>query len=269
MVLASAEASYVSGAVLPAAGWKPILKARREGYSVVPLCRLRTIADSTSSPRRQNACTRRRSEFTHHENTVPTAVCRSTAATGSKFRTIASAPPKGGAFVLRRPTVRVGDPRFELRRSRPAAKNLPSLNLCKRRVRKALLASPPVQEYRWNLGMNMEHRCGYRRQASAAIVIRTPDGLAASGRLRDISASGALIVSHLPAPLHGQVLVQLTAGPRKNHRSAVVIRGQVVRHMPGGFAIEWADFSPPAVRALLRQIAAEESAAPRATTSAG
>jgi PilZ domain-containing protein len=116
--------------------------------------------------------------------------------------------------------------------------------------------------------MNMEHRCGYRRPISAGIVIRTSNGLAASGRLCDISASGALIASHLPAPVHAQVLVQFTER-QKSRRSAAVIRGEIVRHAPGGFAIEWSEFSPPLVRALLRQVAGEGAAAPRATTRAG
>ena len=117
--------------------------------------------------------------------------------------------------------------------------------------------------------MNMEHRCGYRRPISARIVIRTPNGVAASGRLRDVSASGALIASHLPAPLHGEVLVQFTEWQQKSNRSAVVVRGQIVRHAPGGFAIEWSEFSPPLVRALLRQIAGEGADARRATSRAG
>ena len=117
--------------------------------------------------------------------------------------------------------------------------------------------------------MNMEHRCGYRRPTSTAVVIRAANGLAARGHLCDISASGALVRSHFPAPLHGQVLLQFSEATRDSRRSRPVVRGEIVRHTSDGFAIEWSEFSPTAVRSLLREITGEMTALQQAERATG
>ncbi len=117
--------------------------------------------------------------------------------------------------------------------------------------------------------MNMEHRCGFRRPISTAVVIRAANGLAARGHLCDISASGALVRTHFPAPLHGQVLLQFIEIARESRRSRPVVRGEIVRHTADGFAIEWSEFSPTVVRSLLREITGEVAALQRAERASG
>ena len=117
--------------------------------------------------------------------------------------------------------------------------------------------------------MNMEHRCGYRRPISTAVVIRAANGLAARGHLCEISASGALVRSHFPAPLHGQVLLQFVEVSPESRRSRPVVRGEIVRHTSDGFAIEWLEFSPAVVRSLLRDISGEMAALQHAERASG
>jgi hypothetical protein len=105
--------------------------------------------------------------------------------------------------------------------------------------------------------MTMEHRCGFRRAVSSAVIVRCRNGIAAKGSISDISASGALVRSPLPVPLHGIVLVQFLDACHKPGARRPIVVGEIVRHTNDGFALEWAIFSPEVVRALLRQTAGE------------
>jgi hypothetical protein len=101
----------------------------------------------------------------------------------------------------------------------------------------------------------MEHRCGYRRETQLKVIIRGLHGHAAEGLVSNISASGALIVTSLPVRLSSQVFVQFEyLQPFSRTRRAIA--AEVIRCETGAFAIEWEDFSPQAVRAVLRQLGA-------------
>ena len=100
----------------------------------------------------------------------------------------------------------------------------------------------------------MEHRCVYRRTATAQVLIRRPDGVSGKGELRNISASGALLLTHLPAPLHAQVSVRFTGRFGRQWVSA-----HVVRQADDGLAVEWTEFSPDVVRQILVSLASDES----------
>jgi hypothetical protein len=101
----------------------------------------------------------------------------------------------------------------------------------------------------------MEHRCGLRRVLKAPVILRTRSGLSAEGQVCDISASGALIRSPLPLSLHATVFLQFaSARSAKRQRSSVM--AEVVRQVEDGFAVEWTEFSPPAVRELVREFEA-------------
>jgi PilZ domain len=96
----------------------------------------------------------------------------------------------------------------------------------------------------------MEHRWGHRHEISRAVRLGTRSGLAARGRISNVSISGAFVVSPLPVSLFSYVEVQFTAMVH-GKREAMTVEGQVVRKEGGGFGIEWSEFAPEAVRALV------------------
>jgi hypothetical protein len=96
----------------------------------------------------------------------------------------------------------------------------------------------------------MEHRWGHRHEISRAVHLGTRSGLAARGRITNVSISGAFVVSPLPVSLFSYVEVQFTAMVH-GKREAMTVEGQVVRKEGGGFGIEWSEFAPEAVRALV------------------
>jgi PilZ domain len=102
----------------------------------------------------------------------------------------------------------------------------------------------------------MEHRCGHRRTTRMRVTLRTMQGLVADGLIANVSGSGALLFSALPGVLSSRVLVQLP--PRLVQPSgASSVQAEIVRIVPGGFAVEWENFSPPEVRWILRQLGFE------------
>ena len=96
----------------------------------------------------------------------------------------------------------------------------------------------------------MEHRWGHRREISRAVHLGTRSGLAARGRITNVSISGAFLVSPLPVSLYSYIEVQFIA-MLHGKRSRMAVEGQVVRKEGGGFGIEWCEFAPEAVRALV------------------
>jgi hypothetical protein len=93
----------------------------------------------------------------------------------------------------------------------------------------------------------MEHRYGNRRAVNTSVIIRSRAGLAGQATLCEISASGAKLVSSLPLAIHSVVVVQIAS--RENARGAqTAIEAEVVRRTDSGFAVEWCDFAPEALR---------------------
>lgn len=100
----------------------------------------------------------------------------------------------------------------------------------------------------------MEHRCGYRRTATAQVMVRRPDGVAGKAEVRNISASGALLLTHLPASLHSLVSVRFGGQFGRQWTSA-----HVVRVADEGLAVEWTEFSPEVVRQVLLSLSTDEA----------
>lgn len=96
----------------------------------------------------------------------------------------------------------------------------------------------------------MEHRWGHRREVSRAVHIGTRSGLVAQGRIANVSISGAYIVSPLAVSLFSYVQLQFTA-MLHGKRTTASIEGQVVRKDSSGFGVEWSEFAPEPVRALM------------------
>jgi hypothetical protein len=98
----------------------------------------------------------------------------------------------------------------------------------------------------------MERRYGQRRTSSLTVTLRTKQGVAVEGQVSEISSSGALVAAPWPAKLNSQVLLQFRVH-RSNSKEAAAW-AEVIRRAPNGFAVEWEEFSPPVVRAILREL---------------
>jgi PilZ domain len=105
----------------------------------------------------------------------------------------------------------------------------------------------------------MEHRCGNRRTATAQVLIKRPDGISATAQLRNISASGALLQTHLPAPLHAVVAVGFPGKAFSERSPRQWITAHIVRQLDDGMAVEWTEFSPETVRQLLVAIGKDDT----------
>lgn len=103
----------------------------------------------------------------------------------------------------------------------------------------------------------MEHRCGHRRTATAQVLVRRPDGVSGKAELQNISASGALLLTPLPASLHSLVSVRFGGQFGRQWASA-----HVVRVADGGLAIEWTEFSPDVVRQVLLSLSRDDASVP-------
>lgn len=94
----------------------------------------------------------------------------------------------------------------------------------------------------------MEHRWGERLSVRTRVALRAHGGLQGIGYIRDVSLSGALLVTGVPASSMSCVKIFLTDSASTSPTS---IEGQVVRHTENGFAVEWCEFAPEAVRSLV------------------
>jgi hypothetical protein len=114
----------------------------------------------------------------------------------------------------------------------------------------------------------MQHRWGLRREVDQAVHVWTP-GLAARGQLRNISISGAFVASSLPVRSLGRVKLQIK-GLKGADKAKFVVEGHIVRVARDGFAVEWCEFAPPSIRALIRNTRAQilnQQAEERATSA--
>jgi hypothetical protein len=88
---------------------------------------------------------------------------------------------------------------------------------------------------------DMEHRWGQRRETRRSVYLRTHTGLAAHGLLRNVSVSGAFILTPLPVAVFTRVQLFLAA-EGKDRRSMQPLEAEVVRRTLDGIAIEWKEF---------------------------
>jgi hypothetical protein len=110
----------------------------------------------------------------------------------------------------------------------------------------------------------MEHRCGYRRSVNVAVILRTRGGVAGKAVVSDVSASGALVTTSLPVATHVVIFVQFEVAQADGRRRRVNIEAEVVRLTSSGFAVEWTEFAPEAVRELYTRQLSEHREIPRA-----
>ncbi len=85
----------------------------------------------------------------------------------------------------------------------------------------------------------MEHRWGMRRPCRARVCVSAGSGVAGTGRLRNISTSGAFLETALPLPVFSQLAVRLLRDDGSTH--VVEFTATVIRAEPGGVGLEWCE----------------------------
>lgn len=100
-------------------------------------------------------------------------------------------------------------------------------------------------------GVAMEHRWGLRRSVEVNVIIQTRTGVVGKGTLSDVSASGGRVASSLPVRVQSTVLVELKIRTARATLRSFVVEAEIIRHTETGFALEWVQFAPKGVRALL------------------
>lgn len=96
----------------------------------------------------------------------------------------------------------------------------------------------------------MEHRWGTRRALDVGVKLYVDGKLPAFGRILDASSSGAYIASGAVLPIMTRVHVALGwDGSKRGPRCPVT--AYVVRADARGVGIEWQEFAPVPVRALI------------------
>jgi hypothetical protein len=96
----------------------------------------------------------------------------------------------------------------------------------------------------------MEHRWGHRREINRAVHLETRAGVGSRGQITNVSISGAFVICSLQVPLYSYIQVQFT-GMSHGKRARMAVEAQVVRKDDEGFGIEWCEFAPEAIRALV------------------
>jgi hypothetical protein len=70
------------------------------------------------------------------------------------------------------------------------------------------------------------------------------------GHLKDLSLSGALVITDRPLPL--RTYIEITFQPLETAHGAERVMARVTRNVEGGVGVEWCEFAPSAVTDLLR-----------------
>ena len=96
----------------------------------------------------------------------------------------------------------------------------------------------------------MEHRLGHRLKIDTAIRLRTSRGRVTSAELADISLSGAFIRTDMGMAPASFVHLTLPL-PEDAARENVAVQATVIRSTSCGIGIEWMQFAPGAVKAIL------------------
>jgi hypothetical protein len=105
--------------------------------------------------------------------------------------------------------------------------------------------------HRWN---DHEHRWGERFRVNVTVNVAATTLAKVSGRLRNISLSGALIRADVNLPLNSLIEVSFMPPPT---RIGVVLNAHITRKLEEDVGIEWCEFAPNAVKDLLRSTRAQ------------
>lgn len=83
----------------------------------------------------------------------------------------------------------------------------------------------------------MEHRWGARRPCRARVCVSAGSGMAGTGRLTNVSMSGAFLETALPLPNFSRVAIAMLRDDGARH--VVEFAATVVRTEPDGVGLEW------------------------------
>jgi hypothetical protein len=108
----------------------------------------------------------------------------------------------------------------------------------------------------------MEHRWGKRISVDVPVTLRLSSDELVPGRIMNLSSSGALVRTQARLPASGRVTVALEEDGSCEGLSRTVC-AHVVRQSHGGIGLEWSDFPPPAICALI----AEATDTPRSSSA--
>jgi hypothetical protein len=97
----------------------------------------------------------------------------------------------------------------------------------------------------------MEHRWGERVAVDIPVRITGHPFTVRTGRLSNLSVSGAFILADVDVRLLSRILVAVEL-PRRPKREAPMIPAFVARKLKDGIGIEWCEFKPPAINRLLQ-----------------
>ena len=114
----------------------------------------------------------------------------------------------------------------------------------------------------------MEHRWGERFAVRMTVELSSGSAPPVSGSLENLSASGAFVRMDERGPPRGPIVVILRHQAAEGVRSAR-LAAYVVRESATGVGIEWCQFAPRAIRALLmgRDAGADRAGARKARTA--
>jgi hypothetical protein len=85
----------------------------------------------------------------------------------------------------------------------------------------------------------MEHRWGQRLPCRAQVQLCGGDEITGSGRVRDVSSSGAFIETAMQLPVYARVALVVLGN--ESATRTVEINASVVRLAPDGIGVEWCD----------------------------
>jgi PilZ domain len=108
----------------------------------------------------------------------------------------------------------------------------------------------------------MEHRWGQRLKVDLAIRVAGRPYNVRSGRLIDLSASGAYLAVSADLRLLSRVQIALALPNRLTHPTPMAA-AYVTRIGKDGIGVEWCEYAPQAVLELLRYAAAHRHDRPR------
>jgi hypothetical protein len=114
----------------------------------------------------------------------------------------------------------------------------------------------------------MEHRWGERVGVDLPVRITGNPFSVRTGRLSNLSVSGAFIRANVDVRLLARILVAIEL-PHRPRRNAPMIPAFVARKFKDGIGIEWCEFKPPEVNRLLQSTSSRRFRRSREAHAAG
>jgi hypothetical protein len=97
--------------------------------------------------------------------------------------------------------------------------------------------------------MFMEHRWGQRKRCRACVYLTAGAEVSGTGRVRDVSSSGAFIETALHLPMHSRVMLNVRGNESATHE--VDIAASVARVDNDGIGVEWYETPAGSICTLL------------------